>query len=271
MAKSLPILCGSIAGNLGGMGVLMHNAAYKKLGLNYTYVSFQPDNLEYAIKGMRSLGIKGLGVTMPFKQEVIKYLDELDETAKVIGAVNTIVNQDGKLIGYNTDWIGAIKALGKVCSLKDKKVVIIGAGGAARAIIYGLKKYTDDITIYNIEHSMGEELAQYYNVTYSGIPQEFSREVPCDILINATSVGFKSDESVLTKEQMVTNKIVLDAVFIPIETTFIKYAKELDCTAIEGYKMLIHQATYQFELYTGEKAPYDVMSQAVVEKIRGSQ
>lgn len=270
MAKSLPLLCGSIAGSIGGNGVLMHNAAYRALGLNYSYVSFQPDNLEDTIKGVRAMGIRGLGVTMPYKQEVIQYLDELDESARIIGAVNTIVNNDGILKGYNTDWTGAIKCLEEVCDLKGKKVVILGAGGAGRAIIYALKKYTGNISVYNIETDMGKEVADYFGVKYAGVPADFNRSIEYDILINATSVGFKSDASILTAEQMQENKIVLDAVFIPIETTLVKIAKSLGCTAIPGYRMLIHQACYQFELYTGVKAPFEVMEKAMLDKVNGS-
>lgn len=267
MAKSVPVLCGSIAGSIGGMGVLMHNAAYKALDLNYAYVSFQPDSLEYAMKGMRALGIRGFAVTMPFKQDVIQYLDELDESAKMIGAVNTVVNDDGILKGYNTDWTGAIKCLEEVTDIKDKKVVVLGAGGAGRAVIYALKKYTKDILVYNIDEPQGKEVSDYFGVKYAGAPADFNQSADYDILINATSVGFKTTETVLTAEQMKEGKIVLDAVFIPIETTFVKIAKRLGCTAIPGYRMLIHQACYQFELYTGMKAPFDVMEKALLDKV----
>ena len=267
MAKSFPVLCGSIAGSIGGMGVIMHNAAYKALNLDYSYVSFQPDNLEDAVKGMRALGIRGLGVTMPFKQEVIQYLDELDESAKVIGAVNTVVNEAGILKGYNTDWTGAVKCLEEVTDIKDKKVVVLGAGGAGRAVIYALKKYTNNIAVYNIDQPTGKEVSDYFGVKYAGTPADFNKSADYDILINATSVGFKTTETILAADQIKEGKIVLDAVFIPIETTFVKIARESGCTAIPGYRMLIHQACYQFELYTGIKAPFDVMEKALLDKI----
>lgn len=270
MAKSLPVLCGSIAGSIGGMGVLMHNAAYKALGLNYTYVSFQPDNLEYAITGMKTLGFRGLGVTMPFKQEVIQYLDILDESARMIGAVNTIVNDDGVLKGYNTDWTGAIRALEEACDIRDKKVAVLGAGGAGRAILYALKKYTKDIVLYNNNESKGRDVADHFKVKYFGSIDKFNSNTEYDILINTTSVGFKSEASILTSEQMKQNKIVFDVVFSPIETTLLKIAKSLGCITIPGYRMLIHQACYQFELYTGVKAPFEVMEKAMFDKINES-
>lgn len=270
MAKSFPVLCGSIAGSIGGNGVLMHNAAYKALGLNYSYVSFQPGNLEDTIKGVRALGIRGLGVTMPYKQEVIQYLDELDESAKVIGAVNTVVNDDGILKGYNTDWTGAVKCLEETGDIRGKRVAVIGAGGAGRAIIYALKKYTGDILVYNIEEAMGREVCSYFGVQYAGAPADFNRSVDYDILINATSVGFKTEASILTAEQMRENKTVLDVVFMPLQTTFAKIAASLGCTAIPGYRMLIHQACFQFELYTGVKAPFEVMEKAMLDKVKES-
>lgn len=271
MEKSSPVLCGSISGSIGGLGVIMHNAAYKALGLNYTYVSFQPDNLEGAIKCMRMLGIRGLGVTMPFKVEVIKYLDELDESAKIIGAVNTIVNNRDKLKGYNSDCIGAIKSLEKITTLNDKKVIILGAGGVSKAIVYALKKYTDHIAIYNVNETAGKDLAYRYGAKYAGSPALLNRNIDYDVLINATSVGFKTEETIIKAEQMLESKIVLDVVFTPIETTFVKIARSLGCTAIEGYKMLIYQACCQFELYTGQAAPYEVMEEAVLNKINSKE
>ena len=269
MVKSSPVLCGSISGSIGGMGVIMHNAAYKALGLDYTYVSFQPGNPESAINAVRALGIKGMGVTMPFKVVVMDYLDELDESAQIIGAVNTIVNKDGKLKGYNTDYMGVIKSLEEVTGLKDLKVAVLGAGGAGRAIVYALKKYTDNITVYNKTEKAGKELAGRYGAAYGGSPASFDRSADYDILINATSVGFKSEETILSADQMRPDKIVLDAVFTPIETSFLKIAKGLGCQTIPGYRMLIHQACFQFELYTGEKAPFAVMEKVLIDKING--
>jgi shikimate dehydrogenase len=267
MDNSSPVLCGSISGSIGGLGVIMHNAAFKALNLDYTYVSFQPVNLENAISGMRALGIKGMGVSMPFKIDVINYLDELDESARVIGAVNTITNKEDKLIGYNTDCIGAIRSLEQITNLENKKIVVLGAGGASRAIVFALKKYTNYITIFNRNKKSGEELATAYNVTYGGTPSAFNRSYDYDILINTTSVGFKSQDTLVTAEQMQENKIVMDVVFKPIETTLIKTAKSLGCTVVEGYKMLLHQACCQFELYTGHAAPYEIMKQVLLHKI----
>ena len=138
MPGSKPILCGSIAGKIGGLGVVMHNRAYQKAGLEAVYVSFEPTGAKEAVEAMRNLGIRGMGVTMPYKTEVMEYLDEIDETAAAIGAVNTIVNDQGKLTGYNTDYRGAIDGLLEETELRDKKVALFGSGGVGRAILYGL-------------------------------------------------------------------------------------------------------------------------------------
>lgn len=260
--KSLPILCGSISGSIGGLGVKMHNAAYKHLDLPYTYVSFQPAELEGAIKSMRILGIKGLGVTMPFKEDVIPLLDAVTDSVKKIGAVNTVVNEEGKLVGHNTDWYGIDHALMEVTDLTNCKAVVIGAGGAARAALFALKKHTDNIMLYNRHEGRGQELAEAFDVAYKGAPEAFGKE-DYDVLINATSVGFKSTESVIEASQMLPDKVVLDFVFTPVETTFLSYAKSLGCKVIPGRSVSLHQACYQFELYTGVEAPIDIMREAL--------
>lgn len=267
MARSHPIVCCSIAGSIGGMGVAMHNAAFEHLELPYVYVSFEPDDLEHAVQSVRNLGFRGMGVTMPYKLDVMKYLDELDSSASEIGAVNTIVNNNGLLRGYNTDYLGAILALEEKTELKDKKVALIGAGGAGKAVAWGLKKHTDKISIYNIYEDEGREAAERFGVDYAGKPELLTSETEYDILINATSVGFKSDATIMTRDKFRPGSIVLDAVFIPIETTFVKEARAAGCQAIEGYKMLIHQACGQFKLYTGQEAPFEVMKNAMVKYI----
>ncbi len=268
MSKSFPVVCCSIAGSIGGMGVAMHNAAFQHLGLKYVYVSFEPDDLQQAVQSVRNLGFRGMGVTMPFKQDVIQYLDRLDSSAEEIGAVNTIVNDDGILIGFNTDYMGAITALEKVIDLHGRKVAVIGAGGAGKAVTWGLKKYTSDISIYNIFEDEGQATAEKFGVAYAGKPELLNSGSDYEILINCTSVGFKSEDTILTRERFKPGTIVLDAVFIPIETTFVKEARAAGCTAIEGYKMLLYQACGQFELYTGIAAPFDVMEKAMIDYVQ---
>ena len=133
-------ICSSMANPVSLLGCLMYNSAFEHLKLNYVYFAFAVTDIENAIKGMRALNIRGLSVGLPHKIEVMKYLDKIDETAESIGAVNTIINENGILTGYNSDWIGAMTALKEVTKIKDKKILVVGAGGAANAIDYGLAK-----------------------------------------------------------------------------------------------------------------------------------
>lgn len=265
MAVSRPILCGSIAGSIGGLGIKMHNAAYRHLGIEYTYVSFEPDNVEGSINAVRCLGIRGMGVTMPYKQEVIKYLDELDESAAEIGSVNTIVNENGCLKGYNTDAFGAERAILETFDLTGKKAVILGAGGVGRTIAWVISKYTKDITIYNIDEAQGHEVADKYGLAFGGDPILVNADTPYDILLNCTSVGFKSRETILTADRIKPCSVVFDVIFNPAESEFQKAAKSAGCTVIPGIRMIIYQACRQFELYTGQKAPEEVFRRAVKE------
>ncbi len=195
MPTSKPILCGSIAGSIGGLGVKMHNAAYQKLGLPYVYVSFEPASAEGAVQAMREMGIRGLGVTMPFKERVIPCLDALDEVSREIGAVNTIVNDGGHLTGYNTDGYGAITTLREATPLEGKRVAVLGAGGAAQTVVWALKRFTDEITVYNRDEGRGKMTADRFGVVYGGGLDGLAADLEYDILINCTSVGFKSDQS----------------------------------------------------------------------------
>lgn len=267
---SFPILCGSIAGSIGGMGVKMHNAAFKHLDLPYTYVSFEPASAKGAVDAMRQLGIRGLGVTMPFKEEVIPLLDGLDPVAREIRAVNTIVNNEGVLTGYNTDAYGFLAALASHTDVTNKKVAVIGAGGAAKTIVWALKQHTSDIVLYNKSSDRGIAVADMFDIEFKGSPTLLSASAEYDILVNATSVGFKSNETLLRKDQFVPKTIVFDVVFIPTETTFIREAKAAGCVGISGTEMLMHQAGKQFELYTEVPAPIEVYESVMKTILAGS-
>lgn len=267
MPQSKPVLCSSIAGKIGGLGVLMHNRAYKKAGLDAVYVSFEPSGAKEAIEATRTLGIRGMGVTMPYKIEVMQYLDQIDDTAAKIGAVNTIVNQDGVLTGYNTDYRGAIDSLLELTPLSGKKVAMFGAGGVARAILYGLIKEGADVTVYNIIPEQGKELCENMGGCFGGLPADFTKDQNWDILINATSVGFQSSETILKQAEIPEGIIVLDVVFNPVKTVFAGEAKKAGCQVIPGTKMLILQAIAQDELYLGIRPPYEVMEEALMEKM----
>ncbi|MDR2185498.1 MAG: shikimate dehydrogenase [Treponema sp.] len=256
--RTSPVLCGSIAGSIGGMGVRMHNEAFRVRGLAYTYVSFEPSGAGEAAAAMRTMGIRGLGVTMPFKEQVIPFLDALDPVSAEIGAVNTIVNDGGKLTGYNTDAYGALTALQEAADPRGKRIVILGAGGGAKTLAWALKQYTADIILFNRSQERGREAARRFGIEFGGSIDKVDRNLAYDILINCTSVGFKSQETILKRDNIIPRSLVFDAVFVPVKTTLLEEAAAAGCTCVSGTRMLMHQACKQFELYTGVPAPVEI-------------
>lgn len=262
-------IAGSIAARRSKLGAAMHNAAYAHLGLNFVYIPFAVTYLKGAISGLKALSLRGFGVSMPYKQDIMKYLDRIDPIAREIGAVNTVSNNNGFLTGYNSDWIGAVEALKEVCSVKNKRVALLGAGGAARAIAYGLHKSKAEVVIFNRTEKKARKIAKDFDIGYGGKISNLGKLEDYDVLINSTSVGFypNANESIIDEEQIRSNKIVMDVVFNPMETLLIKLAKKKDCKVVPGYRMSIHQALFQFELYTGRKAPFKVMEAALAKAL----
>lgn len=266
-------LCCVIGNPVGhSLSPLIHNAAFKRLGLNYAYVAFEVKDLKNAIAGIRALGIRGASVTIPYKSEVIKYLDWVDLQAKEIGACNTIVNEKGNLKGYNTDAYGALKAIHKnLISLKGKRVVIIGSGGAARAIGFALaleEKLKDLFIIGIVEEQLKKlvsdiELKTGKKVTGFLMSKNILKElcVNSDIIINCSPVGMypEINKSPIPKEFLNPGNVVFDIVYTPKETKLLSYAKDIGCKIIYGYELFIEQAAKQFKLWTGKKAPIKII------------
>jgi len=268
MPQSNPTVCGSISARPSPFGVAMHNAGYKAAGLAFTYVAFAIENTQEAILAMRYLGIRGFGVSMPHKVRVMQYLDALDETAQDIGAVNTVVNDEGCLTGHNTDWTGAVGALEEQTDLDGKHAVVVGAGGAARAVVYGLLRRGCQVTLYNRTVSSGQALAETPGVRFGGDLEDLRRVGGYDVLVNATSVGFHApDVSPIPTSILAEGKVVLDVVFNPPVSRLVRDARARGCIAIPGTRMLVHQAAYQFQLYTGVHAPFEAMEGALLETI----
>jgi len=240
-------------------GFLVHNRAFEKLKLDGVYVNFLTDHLGNFIKNYSNL-VSGLSVTIPFKREIIKYVDKTDPTAKDIGAVNTVVNAKGKLIGYNTDCIGAVKAIKEKTDIKNRKAVIIGAGGAARAIAYGIKEEKGKLIILNRTISKAEKLAKELGCEYGSL-DKLGGIKNINILINATSIGMRPsvNESPVKNNKLLKEMVVFDTVYNPAMTKLLKDAKANGCKVINGVEMFINQAAAQFELFTGRKAPIGVM------------
>lgn len=252
----------------------MHNAAFEKLGMDYAYVAFdvEPSQLKTAVKGAESLNIKGFNVTIPHKIEVMKYLDEIDEVAALIGAVNTIDFKNMK--GYNTDGIGAVKAIEEVTAIKNKNVVIAGAGGASRAISFYIAKYgADKLTILNRNTEKAHDLARDVsnsnligNVESDSISQINNCLDDADILINTTPVGMHphiNDEPITNSKHMHEDLVVFDAVYNPNETLLLKEAIKAGAKPVYGIKMLLYQGVESFKIWTGQNPPVDVMEDAL--------
>jgi shikimate dehydrogenase len=260
-----PVLCGSIAGRPGTFGVAMHNAAYRALGLNYTYVAFGSDDTAGAVAAMRALAIRGLGVTMPHKIRIIEHLDAVDETARAIGAVNTVVNDDGRLTGHNVDWIGAVRAFREKTDLAGRRAAVIGAGGGARSIIYGLVREGCRVTVYNRSADRGRALAEAMGATYGGVPADLAGAGPYDLLAHATPVGFHDTDAMpIPPEALHPETVVFDAVPMPIETRLLREAAARGCRTLPGVRMQLHQAARQFALYTGVEPEIAVMETALL-------
>ncbi|MBA7716502.1 Shikimate dehydrogenase (NADP(+)) [subsurface metagenome] len=265
------------------MSPVIHNAAFEKMGIDYLYVPFRvkKEALGEAIQGMRALNIRGLSVTIPHKVTVIPFLDELDPLAERIGAVNTIVNDDGVLRGYNTDATGFLQTLLERGGEPEKKnVVILGAGGASRAISFILAERGAHLVILNrlLELDWAEELA-------SRISQIFTKEVEAlelneenlakvlekaDIVVNATSVGMSPniDETPIPAKLLKPGLIVFDIVYNPIKTRLLREAEAAGAKTISGFNMFVWQGVLAFELWTGMKAPVKLMRE---EAIKGLQ
>ena len=248
----------------------MHNAAYQFLKIENKF-HFKPlrvskEELEQAIIDIRKTDIIGISVTMPHKQSIIPILDDLDESAAKIGAVNTIIPRNGKLIGYNTDWLGVLKPLEEKIKLENLKIALVGAGGAARAACYALKNSNAKVTIFNRSISKAQSLSSDFAFAAEPL-QNLAKSSGFKIIINASSLGMQNHDPFPTLPNSWFNKdmLIFDMVYKPRETDLIKAGRNAGADIIEGLEMLLYQGMQQFELYTGLKAPKDIMKKALYE------
>lgn len=260
---------------------VMHNAAFKHLKLDAIYVAFnvKKEMLEDAVRGMRGFGICGMNVTMPHKTAIINYLDEIDSVAKFVGAVNTILNMNGKLVGFNTDGIGALKALKENgVEPKDKKFLLLGAGGAGRAIAFQLAQEADEIRILNRDGSKAKLLANTLRGKFNkkivggrlspNVLRKWLKDV--DVLINATSVGMHpyNGQTLVERNILRPELTVMDIVYNPIETKLLKDARSVGAKVISGIEMLVFQGSASFEIWWNQPAPISVMREAIMKELR---
>jgi shikimate dehydrogenase len=242
----------------------MHNAAFAALGLNKTYLPFAVQDVAQAMTGLRALGVKGVSVTIPHKQAVMAYLDTIDPVAEKIGAVNTLVIANGAIHGANTDWLGANRALSEKISLKGASVLLLGAGGSARAIGFGLLEAGASLTIASRTPEKGQTLAKLLSCPW--LPLAEAASAKADILINATSMGMGTQQDLLpiASETLVNFPVVMDIVYAPLKTRLLQAAEQAGCQTIDGLAMLLYQGAAQFELWTGLQAPVEVMRQSLL-------
>ncbi len=248
---------------------IMHNIAFKELKIKAVYGAFpvKKENLKKAVEGIRALGIKGLSVTIPHKEKIMEFLDEIDRVALEIGAVNTVVNKDGYLKGYNTDWIGVLKAFTKNdVEIKDKKIVIIGAGGASKAVIYAVKTGgAKEIEVYNRTFEKAKILEEKFGIIAK--PWQELKKASGDIIIQTTSVGLKSWESPVDEEVLSRFKVAMDIVYTPLKTRFLSLAEKY-AKVIDGLQMLLYQGIEQFRLWTGIEPPVNLIRTSIYQKVK---
>ncbi len=248
----------------------MHNAAFGYLGLDCCYVAFsvRPELLRDAVKAIKTLNFAGINVTVPHKEKVIPFLDEVDPEASFIGAVNTVVNNDGKLIGYNTDGKGFMKSLSEArISINNKNVLIVGSGGASRAISYYLSKKAAKLFLYDVDRKKADRLIGDLNKIRSNVsffnlqPSTFNLS-DIDIIINATPLGWKKDDPLSIDIDLLNpGHVVCDLIYK--KTKLLDKASKKGCKTLNGLGMLLWQGIFAFELWTGKRPPADVMRKAL--------
>lgn len=267
----------------------MQNAGLEALGLNYIYLPFhvKADNLNNAIEGAKALGIRGLNVTIPHKRDVIDCLDEVDPIAKMIGAVNTIkfdYDENGAVStkGYNTDAYGCLRAIEEKAAVKDKKITIVGAGGASRAIAFQMASSNiKELSILNRSFNKAQSLANDIKINLKQLNDNFNLDINAydmdslkreiqesDILIDTTPIGMYpnvNDKPIASADMMHDELLVNDIVYTPMETSLIKEAKKANAEVVYGYKMLLYQGIRSFEIWLEEDAPIKQMEDALLE------
>lgn len=274
----------------------MHNAGLDALNLNYIYLPFhvKGDRLRECIEGAKAIGIEGLNVTIPHKTNIMKHLDEIDQVAEMIGAVNTIQfnydafnessNKDNESIittkGFNTDGYGCVLAIEEKTSIKDKKVTITGAGGAARAVAFQIASSgISELSILNRNLAKAQSLSNdlktnlnsigidinIYSYDLNNLKRELSES---DIFIDTTPIGMYpnvDDKPIASADMLHEDLLVNDIVYTPMETSLLKEAKLANATVVPGYKMLLYQGIRAFEIWLGREAPMDVMEKALLD------
>jgi shikimate dehydrogenase len=260
------------------MSPQIHNSAFQACGIDMVYVAFHVDKGEVgkALEGVRSLGIRGLSVTIPHKVDILPYLDEIDSVSENVGSINTVVNEGDRLVGYSTDGPGALRALEAAgADPAGRNILLLGSGGAARAVAFSLTscKTMPELTILGIEQDelgkLASDLAE--KTELQPITRRFSPEVlaqgmaAAEIVIQATPIGMtpRVKDTLVPCHLIRQSQVIFDIVYTPLETRLIKDARAAGALAVVGLGMFVHQAAIQFELWTGQDAPLELMTETV--------
>jgi 3-dehydroquinate dehydratase/shikimate dehydrogenase len=240
----------------------MMNTAFRRENINAVYVPLQTRDVSDLLQCVREIPIQGLSITMPLKEEIMEHLDKTDALSAKIGACNTIIrSQDGKLYGFNTDVAGVVRPLEQRLTLTGAKILVIGAGGAARAAVFGLKERNAEVWVMNRTAEKGQKLARQAHAHY--VAHAHLKKLEFDVIINATPVGMTSSQSPIDDSEL-RARYLFEMIYNPTETKLVKMARAKGIQVIPGTELFVHQGARQFEIWTGKPAPAEDMHRAVL-------
>jgi len=258
--------CFALFGNPVGhsLSPWMHRTAYGEMGIAARYKAYRVENAGEIVPMLKTLRIDGASVTLPFKEAVMGSLDEITASARSIGAVNTILNRDGMFVGDNTDWIGLVRDLKDHLQIRGKTFAVLGAGGMARAAVFGILQEGGVPVIFNRTRERGEALARAFNSLF--LPLEALDGFRAEALIQTTPVGMApdTDRSPLKREILTNFRYVMDAIYTPLTTKLLRDAREMGCLTINGVGLFVHQGAEQIRIWTGREPPLATMRQTVL-------
>ncbi len=241
---------------------VFQNSAFSYLGIEAVYVPFEvkPGDLKEAVLGLKKAGVRGLNVTVPHKESVLEIADRLSEDVKAIGASNTLVLSEEGIEAYNTDWLGFLKAVEEIVSLEGRRVLLLGAGGSARAVAYALKCKNCRVYVWNRTYERAERLAESFGLEPVESPEKALKDV--EIIINTTSVGLDGKGTLFDYTLIEPEHTVIDLIYT--DTPLIRTAREKGCLYQNGFPMLVYQGAESFRIWTGCEPPLKVMKRALL-------
>ncbi len=263
MTNTIPSLCASVAGKASGLGVAIHDAGYRALNLSFKYVAIETADLRETVRALKALNVRGFGVSMPYKADVIRLLDRVSDDVTTLNACNTVVNDSGRLHGFNTDWRGAMDALTNSGVTSPSRALVVGSGGVARALVLALKTLGWHVTVSARNRATAKDLCSRF-----GLGKPLPYPPPADnevkLIVNATPDASYPNGSI-NLDHFRGASALFDVVFTPPKTSLAEAGQKRGLVVVPGWQMLLHQAAHQFKLYTGREAPIDAMKTALKE------